>query len=89
MSNIFGRKYMWPFLSPRIVYGILGGTGTTLTSLNMTLDQKDTKIHNLCHIETSNDALNGVNRIIWSFGALLTPLLVDTEVGQNMVFAST
>ena len=55
----------------------------------MTLDQKDTKMHNLCHIETSNDALNDVNRIIRSFGALLTPLLVDTEVGQNMVFAST
>ena len=55
----------------------------------MTLDQKETKMHNLCHIETSNDALNGVNRIILSFGALLTPLLVDTEVGQNMVFAST
>ena len=88
MSNTFGHKYMWPFLPPRIVYGVLGGTGTTLMSLNMTLDQKDTKMHNLCHIEMSNDALNGVNRIIWSFGALLTPLLVDTEVGQNMVFAS-
>ena len=51
-------------VTPRIVYEVLDRTGTTPMSLSITLGQEDTKMHTLCQIETSNDALNGLNRII-------------------------
>ena len=52
-----------PFLSPRIVYEVLYRTGTIVISSCMTLGRDNTEIHNLCPIEMSNEAINGLNRI--------------------------
>lgn len=80
---------MWPFLSPRIVYEVLYRTGTIVISSCMTLGRDNTEIHDLCPIEMSNEAINGLNRIFWSFGAFLPPLMRGAESGKNVVYAPT
>ena len=81
---------MWPFLSPRIVYEVLHRTGTIVISSCMTLGQDNTEIHNLCPIEMSNEAINSLNGIFWSFGAYLTPFIHEgAESGKNVVYAPT